>query len=438
MNPLAMHIRADLPGRFNEFDVLRREWQRVEGMLAGEVLPPYEILIHPSSGCNLRCVWCIGDHVPIGIWDDSQSELTLLDAAKTAEETLDNTLADSDAMLSVLRGIVDYRKTDSKGTEFAVEAVSFSGLIGEPLMSKASVIGGIHYLADNARRVGLFTNGVLMDGAVRSALVRAAYVHVSLDAGSADSYALLKFQGRSSGRSKFFSALENLNHLAKLRANTPGSQLAINASFILYPENYGEVYEAARLLKESGVDTMRLKRDISGKRLLDDDQARQTQELVAAIRRDIVDQNFHLLEVHQTNLPPDLVRHFSACRITRLVAAIGSDGCLYPCNYHPRPGGASYGSAVGGQFAAVWEGPTRARLMTQLPLICPSVCDPFKNRANVVLETAESVAQAEGIERLREYVDELIEARVYDADRDSYSALIPAVDLSASGPGPGE
>jgi hypothetical protein len=66
-NPLATHVRNDLPGRFNELDVLRREWSRVEAMLNGETLPPYEVLIHPSSGCNLRCVWCIGDHVPIEI-----------------------------------------------------------------------------------------------------------------------------------------------------------------------------------------------------------------------------------------------------------------------------------------------------------------------------------------------------------------------------------
>ncbi|MGH8795205.1 MAG: radical SAM protein [Stackebrandtia sp.] len=432
VNPLSKHIRADLPGRFNELDVLRREWQRVIGMLNGEVLPPYEVLIHPSSGCNLRCAWCIGDHVPIEIWDDSQSEPTMLDAAKTAHETLENVLADPEAMLSVLRGIVDYRKTDSSGTEFTVEAVSFSGLIGEPLMSKVAVTEALHFLADNGRRAGLFTNGVLMDAAVREALVRSAYVHLSLDAGSEDSYALLKFQGRSSGRRKFSSALENLSQLAVLRANAPDSQLALNSSFILYPENYHEVYEAARLLKDSGVDTMRLKRDISGERLLDDNQAQHVQDLVAKIKSDLVDEDFHLVEIHQMGLPPDLTRHFSACRITRLMAAIGSDGHLYPCNYHPRPGGAQYGSAVGEQFAAVWEGQTRASLMTQLPQICPSVCDPFKNRANTLLETAEDVARQESAEQLYEYVNELVEAKAYGSDRDSFSALVPVPDDAAA------
>ncbi|HEY3607721.1 MAG TPA: hypothetical protein VGL06_09490, partial [Pseudonocardiaceae bacterium] len=407
-NPLATHVRSDLPGRYNELDVLRREWQRVEGMLNGEVLPPYEVLIHPSSGCNLRCVWCIGDHVPIEIWDDSRVGLTLLDAAKTADTMLPNTLADPDAMLGLLRGIVDYRKADRSGTEHSIEAVSFSGLIGEPLMSKAAVVAAIHYLVDRSRRVGLFTNGVLMDESVRAALVRAAYVHVSLDAGSPDAYALLKVEGRSSGRNQFRSALENTRQLAVLRANTPGSSLAINSSFILYPENYQEVYRAATLLKQSGVDTMRLKRDISGARLLDPDQVAEVVDLIAAIKADLVDDDFHLVEVHQMGLPPDLTRHFAACRITRLVAAIGSDGEMYPCNYHPRPGGASYGSALDGQFGAVWEGDVRARLSRQLPAICPAVCDPFKNRSNSLLSTAADVARTEGTERLLEYVNALV------------------------------
>jgi MoaA/NifB/PqqE/SkfB family radical SAM enzyme len=358
--------------------------------------------------------------------------LQLVEAAKTAEETLPNVLADPEAMLSVLRGIVNYRKCDAAGVEYSVEAVSFSGLIGEPLMSKKSVVDGIHYLVDESRRAGLFTNGVLMDRSVQGALVRAAYVHVSLDAGSGDAYALLKFEGRSSGQKKFGSAIENLRQLAVLRGNTPDSMLAINSSFILYPENYREVYAAARLLKESGVDTMRLKRDISGDRLLDENQVADAVDLIAAIRDDLVDDDFHLVEVHQLGLPPDLTRRFSACRITRLVAAIGSDGNLYPCNYHPRPGGHAYGSAVGEKFSEVWEGETRGRLKALLPGVCPSVCDPFKNRANALLETASDVAASEGIERLLEYVNALVESEVYAPDRIGASRLVPEPTAAAA------
>ncbi|GAA4942982.1 hypothetical protein GCM10023224_26970 [Streptomonospora halophila] len=63
-NPLSSHVRPDLPGRFNELDVLRRQWDSFAATEEGQIVPPFEVLIHPSSGCNLRCDWCIGDHVP--------------------------------------------------------------------------------------------------------------------------------------------------------------------------------------------------------------------------------------------------------------------------------------------------------------------------------------------------------------------------------------
>ncbi|MGH3568385.1 MAG: hypothetical protein ACRDRH_20620 [Pseudonocardia sp.] len=77
-------VRTDLAGRFNELDVLRRQWPLFAATVEDQVLPPYEVLVHPSSGCNLRCQWCIGDHVPLEIWDDDHDMLTLVDASKEA------------------------------------------------------------------------------------------------------------------------------------------------------------------------------------------------------------------------------------------------------------------------------------------------------------------------------------------------------------------
>jgi hypothetical protein len=95
------------------------------------------------------------------------------------------------------------------------------------------------------------------------------------------------------------------------------------------------------------------------------------------------------------------------------MAAIGSDGCLYPCNYHPRPGGWSYGSAIEHSFRAVWEGSRRLELRGQLPAICPKVCDPFKNRSNRLLARARDVAAIEGVDRLERNIGELLDAHAY-------------------------
>lgn len=154
-------FRPDLPGRFNELDVLRREWPLFAASLAGQVLPPYEVLVHPSSGCNLRCQWCIGDHVPLEIWDSRREVLTVLEASKKAPERLPDVLADPAAMMKLARKLVDYRKAStyrSGGVErtakFGIRTVSFSGLIGEPLIARAALVPAIGYLLARARDAG--------------------------------------------------------------------------------------------------------------------------------------------------------------------------------------------------------------------------------------------------------------------------------------------
>jgi MoaA/NifB/PqqE/SkfB family radical SAM enzyme len=419
-NPLQGLVRSDLPGRFNELDVFRRQWPLFSATLDGTVLPPYEVLIHPSSRCNLRCSWCIGDHVPIEMWDEEDQELAVLDAAKTAYEVLPDHLARPENMAKLVEGIAGYRvvapyreEGEDREGEFRVQNVSFSGLIGEPLVAKRALLPAMRFLVDNDVRVGLFTNGVLMDEEVTETLVRIGYVNLSLDAATPASYARVKFGGRSAGQDRFRQAVSNLRRLVQRRRET-GSQLAVNASFVLYPETHRELYDAASLLKDIGVDTLRLKRDISGDRPLGASQVPVVAELIRRIEDELVDDSFRLLTIHPFSRPQDMVRSFSVCSITNMMAAVGSDGCLYPCNYHPRPGGWSYGSAIERPFREVWEGARRLELRGQLPNICPKVCDPFKNRTNRLMARARDVAAADGPDGLEQAVQELLGAHVYE------------------------
>ncbi len=422
-NPLSSHVRPDLPGRFNELDVLRRQWGRFASTVEGQVVPPFEVLIHPSSGCNLRCDWCIGDHVPLEIWDDQREELVLLDAAKISSDRLPDALAVPENMMKLARELVDYRVEanyrhdgrEHRGT-FGIENVSFSGLIGEPLIARRALVPAIEHLVDHGIRVGIFTNGVLMDEAVVEVLLGAAYVHVSIDAATPQTYAALKYGGRPAGQAMFDKAVANVARLVERRRES-GSTVEINTSFVMYPQNFGEVYDAAQLLEHVGVDSLRLKQDNSGSQPLSDQQRAEAKSLVERIRAEVETEAFRLVEIHQLDNPQEMARTCSTCSITDLMAAVGSDGHLYPCNYHPRPGGFSYGSAIDTSFAQVWESQERQRMRRQLPTICPTVCDPFKNRANRLLAEAKTVVADSGIDRLEEHVADLVDGGAYVIER---------------------
>lgn len=411
-------IRNDIPARFNEYNALDKHWLRYAATLQGLVVPPYEVLIHPSSSCNLRCGWCIGEHVPSAEeWHAAEDgNIIARDTGVVRDGMfLPNRLSDPVSMMRLVEGIADYKKTVEISTaqghiteHFRVETVSFSGLIGEPLSSKKALVPAINYLAKNNINVGLFTNATILEDDVISALLHAEYVLVSLDADNPDTYANLKFGGRDHGRKLFNKAISNIGRLVQQR-NASGASLKVNASFILYPENYRELLSAARLAKQLGVDFFRLKQDNSGSKRLTVQQVNEAKVLITQAKEELNDESFTVVSIHKDLTIEETMRHFSKCQITDLMAAVGSDGCLYPCNYHPRPGGINYGDAASEStsFQEVWESSERQRLKRSLPLACPPTCDPFKNRANTMMQPLQDAFIAEGVQSARSLFENL-------------------------------
>ena len=186
-NELKEVVRNDLPGRFCELDFLKRNWSRILNIFDGNILPPYEILIHPSSICNLYCKWCIGNHVA-----NKQNK----------DELVDNNLNDLENMKKVVYGILNYKKIgknyeNNRNQEFKVENVSFSGITGEPMVSKEAILYAIDKLSNNGLRVGMFTNGTLLTEETHSTILKMAYVLISIDAGNESTYSKLKCAGKN-------------------------------------------------------------------------------------------------------------------------------------------------------------------------------------------------------------------------------------------------
>lgn len=391
LNPLMGLVRTDIPANFNEVTVLKKHETRfLHALNKGTVLPPYEIIIHPSAGCNLHCDWCIGGRV---LEENDQNE--------HHHDLLPTVLTDTQKMTKVINSVVEYQKDG-----FRVENITFSGITGEPLVAKKAITAAVDILAANNVRVGLFSNSVLIDDAFIPTLMKMAYINVSLDAATPQTYAKLKYMGKPHGMTLFEKVLGNVGRVVKAR-NESGSNLQVNSSFILYPENYHEIYDAAKLLKGLGVNTLRMKQDISGKRRLSQDQMREVAVILDRVDNELVDDKFSFLRIHQLDRPGDMTRMFHKCVVTDLMASIGSDGNVYPCNYNATTDGIPYGSAVEEGFQAVWEGETRKQVKEGIPHICPTVCDPFKTRANNLFQAVSDSQDAVGLEKTMVYIDEV-------------------------------
>jgi radical SAM protein with 4Fe4S-binding SPASM domain len=403
---LEKYLRTDIPGIFNEASILKNYRERFEQVLdKGIILPPYEVIIHPCSYCNLRCKWCIGA-------DISRKK------KKTEKvfQRLPSVLEDPKKMERLIRNLLSYeKKTVEEKNErkiekiYKIEKFSFSGLVGEPLLAKEAIIGAIDILTEKKKRVGIYTNGTLIDDELIEALIKISYINISIDAGSSSTYSKLKYQSNKKvGEKLFENLLSNIKKLVRKRNASSESNLEINASYVLYPNNYKEIYKTAKLLKQIGIENLKIKQDNSGHNLLSRKQMVEANRLLDKVNF-LVDNKFNFIRIHILNSSSEMKRTAEKCRITDLMGAVGSDGKVYPCNYHPRHSGFSYGNAIENKFQEIWEGEKRRKIKERLPEICPEVCDPFKNRANRLFEAIKKYQEEYGKKKTEKLVNKIIE-----------------------------
>lgn len=393
-NELKNVVRTDLPGRFNELDFLKRNWSRVLNVFDGNIMPPYEILIHTSSVCNLYCKWCIGNHVA-----NKQSKEGLLETKLKSVKNMEK----------VVKGILNYKKIgkdyeNNTVKEFKVENVSFSGITGEPMLSKDAILYAIDELSKNGLRVGMFTNGTLLTEETHEIILKMAYVLISIDAGKEETYSKLKCDGRNLGYlNKVFN---NIKDLAEKKKENK-SQLDINIGYIINQYNYNEIFELAKKLKGLGVHYFRIKTDIASEMLMNEEQIKEARKQIKKAKELLNDFNFEVVEIHKLGNEEQKKRNIKRCFIHYLMGSISADGNVYPCNYHPKPNGYYYDSAIEKDFGQIWDNLMSYEIDNKIPNICPDRCDPFKNRTNTMLEVAYNIYKTKGIDYLKECMDDI-------------------------------
>jgi len=331
---------------------------------------------------------------------------------KKNDNILPNVIHDEKKMIKVIDNILSYEKNVNLqiggyhiNKKFSVENISFSGITGEPLIAQKAITAAIRMIKNKGKRTGLFTNGLLIDINNCNILSRLDYINISIDAGTNQTYNTLKCGGRTSQKFELDKVYKNIALLnaAKKEFKT---HLEINCSCILYPDNFNEIYLLASNLKKMGVSTLRLKKDIYGERMLNSQQKEMCLNLINKIKNDLEDNHFKLINIHDLDDDKEQEQDFEKCFISKMMAAVGSDGNLYPCNYHPKKGGYTLGSLIDIPFQTIWEARERKSLEEKLPGICPSVCDPFKTRSNKLFNKLLKIYEKEGISGISNIISE--------------------------------
>jgi len=367
-----------------------KRWERkfskmpyLERFIENKPFPPFEVEIQVSSNCNLNCAWCIAKEI-----ENNPSVLRLPDYLNIQN------------IQKIVDDILNFQIGGLK-----VEIIKFSGFSGEPLLERETTLNAIQRLNGAGRAVGLFTNGILMGEETWDTLANVYYINISLDAGPR-TFNLLKYRNKKVFKNNFQQIINNIKGLDRVRKQRE-SRMQLGISYVVVPDNYWEVYETTRLVKEAGADSIRFKCDIGGNMDLSKDKniLDEAFELLEKTKNDFNSDDFSVILIHSKKDVEDksyeLWKKAAGCNYHNFLATIGSNGELYLCDHNTMPGSVSFGSAINTKFEELWFGNSRGYMTQGVEYLCNStVCPPFGNATNFFLDKLKTLTREFGPEEV--------------------------------------
>lgn len=293
----------------------------LQAIADGRVLAPVHIRVKPTNRCNHDCWYCAyrNDSLSLG------GEMSEQDSIPEAK------------MLALAREFVD----------MGVKAVTFSGG-GEPLLYKP-LPKIIEVLATGGIRVAALSNGANLQGRVADALARhGTWIRISLDAWDDASYV----KSRGAQPNDFTRLLKNIRSFT-----ASGTRCVLGVSFIVGQENHQRIEEVCALLKECGVNHVKVSATVVGNdpaannayhRPIKDEVAGQ----IAAAQR-LADSSFSILN-HYHDLEERFEKLYHRCGFLQFLTVIGADQKVYTCQDKAYTEAGRMGSLVDRTFRDFW------------------------------------------------------------------------------------
>ncbi len=324
---------------------------------------PWVVEFDPTTACNLACPDCI------------------------SRDLLNQKSFSKDRVRDLVREMVDA----------GVKAVVLIGG-GEPLAH--SEIGWvIEYFGKNNVKLGLTTNGLLIDKHLDVIAPYMDWTRVSMDAGTSETFR--RIRPNHANKSEFDRAVKNMRALAAAKKGKLGY------SFMIYSEgkfdpsnpvpqtpfsNISEVYIAAQLAKEIGCDYFEIKPmyDINHYSIGQKQEFVEEAKTLITKALELEDGKFRILQAlklkavlnGEPNVEP---KSYTRCAVSQLRTLVTPSG-VYVCPYFRGRADKKIGDVMDSSFQDMWAGKSRAGVMEKLnPSVdCRMHC--IRNDSNLALE----------------------------------------------------
>lgn len=314
---------------------------RVNAWSRGELITPIYIAFSPTSYCNHHCVFCVyhyKEFKPIFF------------------------------PLERFQGLV------KEWAKSGVRSLFFAG-DGDPLVNKncaemvvATKGAGID--------VALNTNGrLLSDKNIPLFIEHLSFIRVSLNAGSAENYALL----HGTNKSDFDSVINNLNMLVQEKKKQ-NSAITIGVQCLLLSQNIHEIKLLAQLLKSIGVDYFAIKPFLKHPDVPYDDQIENLNEVLddlLTFEKEISTPEFRF-SLRKSLFMNKFERNYKKCLSTQFMIEVDATGDLYSCGPHIGNPEHMMGNIMNESFDVVWKSERAEQVRKQVSCsVDVSKCMPF-------------------------------------------------------------
>ncbi len=312
--------------------------QRVCDWLDGKNIYPLTVEIAPAGTCNHRCIFCG------------------LDFMGYKPHFLDKNLI-----------IANLAQMQAKG----VKAIVLAGE-GEPLLNRHTP-----EIVTRSREIGLdvsmSTNGVLFTREVaQECLPSLTWLRFSVNASNPENYRLV----HSSRSGDFNQVMQNLGEAVEIKRSN-NLRTTIGVQLVLLPENSQGLVAFAEKLKEIGVDYFSIKPfSQHPQSICSLDQGFDYEEYfdLSARLTELATEEFQIIfRIHAMKKLKN-ARQYQRCLGLPFFAYIDSQANIFPCVVFLGKDDFSFGNLKEHDFATIWEGERRHKLMEYLNQMDVSSC----------------------------------------------------------------
>ncbi len=306
---------------------------------------PVHITVGLTSFCNHKCVFCYGDYET----SDPRKNISI----------------DADRLLEILKEM----------HECGLKSISLVGT-GEPLIYKdfIKIIQGIKKIGLD---LAIYTNGARLQEDIQDAVLECCtWFRISCNAADTEMHNKVH-----QVKDEFEMIVENVQKAVEKRNALKKKFPTVGVQFVGYEENYHQIYDAAKLWKEAGVDYFAIKPMYKQEKnkyippmLEDYDKA----EKLMTRALELEDEKFKVyakFEQFKEVIEQDPKREYGKCYGHAFSTALLADGNFYLCGNLHSEERYSFGSIYDRGFKDIWYSEKRKKVIKNINFAkCPVRC----------------------------------------------------------------